>query len=92
MAKTKITCKVTTSADLWWVAVDEMDLDFHGTNTATIELEPGRYWLAWWFIGAPGSPYKIELFRGNEKKPFLTVERKIATNATKSAGVRRFRV
>jgi hypothetical protein len=91
MAKAKITVKVTTSADLYWVAVDDTDLSFQG-GKATIDLEPGRYWLAWWFIGAPGSPYKIELFKPGNTDPFLKIDLNIAKDATKSAGVRRFRV
>lgn len=92
MAKTKITCKVTTAANLFWVAVDDWDLQFDSSGKATIDLDPGKYWLAWWIIGAPGTPYTIELSKPGEAKPFLKIDMSIAKNGTKSAGVRRFQV
>jgi len=91
MAKKKITVKVTATASYYWVAIDDHDLVLHG-NTATIMLEEGDYWLAWWLIGAPGTPYKIEVFREGTTAPIVTVDLNIAKDSTKSAGVRRFRV
>ncbi|MBS0254237.1 MAG: hypothetical protein JSS36_03240 [Proteobacteria bacterium] len=72
MAKVNVTIKVSAGAQVhrWHVWLtqgnDEIDLDFAGNTTATVQLEEdAHYDLQWFFAGPVGQSLKLAVKQGS---------------------------
>ena len=87
MKTIKIKCDAEGTG--YWLALDDEDLTFVN-GAATVQRNPGIYYLAWWMVGKPGDAIKIAASVASAS--IGKIETKITSGADKAAGVMKLEV
>lgn len=78
---TRVTFSVTSTADRWWVVIEDGTLEFEKPQSPTsFDLDDGKAYAAIYYAqGAPGNAFSLVGKRADNSE-FVKIERDIGSN------------